>query len=306
MLAGTTLAAQAAEALDKLRAYGYLAQSDLLHPTMYRFVTSAIVMTYGNAYSRSSVADNVCGYSFANTDAAGAVIPQVLFNEERLFGTGNGVPPTTGINVVYNDSVGAPTQEFLAVSPSSGLADLAMDGAICERSLFEGRNIVSGQPLNPAAQAVSDRLHVGLGEVQLTARLNNMPTIIVHGRSDTLIPVNHTSRAYFGKNQLTAKGATQLRYIEVENAQHFESFIDFLPGYNELYIPLHVYQQRAMTAMYDHLTNGTPLPPSQVVRTTPRGPGAPAITAANVPPISANPPPGDVIYMDKSTLQIPD
>ncbi len=83
LLTGTTLAAQAAEALDKLRAYGYLAQSDLLHPTMYRFATNAIVVTYGNAYSRSSVADNVCGYSFANTNAAGAVIPQVLFNEER-------------------------------------------------------------------------------------------------------------------------------------------------------------------------------------------------------------------------------
>ena len=50
LLAGTTLAAQATEALDKLRAYGYLAQSDLLHPTMYRFATNAIVVTYGNAY----------------------------------------------------------------------------------------------------------------------------------------------------------------------------------------------------------------------------------------------------------------
>ncbi len=92
----------------------------------------------------------------------------------------------------------------------------------------------------------------------------------------------------------------------MENAQHFDAFIDAFPGYNELYIPLHVYLQRAMTAMYDHLTNGTALPPSQVVRTTPRGPGAPAITAANVPPISANPAAGNRILMNKSTLQIPD
>ncbi len=289
LLAGTTLATQAAESLDKLRAYGYLAQSDLLHPSMYRFATNAIVVTYANTYARASVAENVCGYSFANTSAAGAVIPQVLASQERIFGTGNGVPPTTGINVVYDDAVGAPTLDLLAVSPTSGLADFALDGAICERSLFEGRNIVTGQPLTPAAQALSDRLHEGLAEVQLTARLKDTPAIIVHGRSDTLVPVNHSSRAYFGKNQLAAKGATQLRYIEVENAQHFDAFIDLLPGFNELYIPLHVYLQRAMTAMYDHLTNGTPLPVSQVVRTTPRGPGAPPITAANVPPISANP-----------------
>ncbi len=305
LLAGTTLAAQAAEALDNLRAYGYLAQSDLLQPSMYRFATNAIVVTYSNTYARASVAENVCAYSFANTNAVGAVIPQVLFNQERIFGTGNGIPPTTGINIVYNDAVSVPTQDLLAVSPSSGLADFALDGAICERSLFEGRNIVTGGPLAPAAQALSGRLHEGVAEVQLTARLKDTPAIIVHGRSDTLVPVNHASRAYYGKNQLTAIGATQLRYIEVENAQHFDAFIDLLPGFNELYIPLHVYVQRAMNAMYDHLKNGAALPVSQVVRTTPRGVGAPPITPANVPPIPANPAAADLILMNKTVLQIP-
>ncbi len=305
LLAGTTLAAQAAEALDNLRAYGYLPESDLLHPAMYRFATNAIVVTYANAYARASVAENVCGFSFANT-LAGAVIPQVLFNEQRIFGTGNGVPPSTGINIVYNDAVGGATQDLLAISPASGLADLALDGAICHRSLFEGRNIVTGQPLSAAAQGVSDRLNEGVAEVQLTAQLKDTPAIIVQGRSDTLLPVNHTSRAYYGKNQLTAVGATQLRYIEVTNGQHFDTFIDFLPGFNTLYIPLHVYLRQALNLMYDHLKNGTTLPPSQVVRTTPRGPAATPITAANVPPISANPPAGDLILMNKTTLQIPD
>ena len=85
---------------------------------MYRVATNAIVVTYTNTYARASVADNLCAFSFANTNAAGAVIPQVLTNEQRIFGTGNGVPPTTGINIVYNHSVGAPTQDLLAVSPS--------------------------------------------------------------------------------------------------------------------------------------------------------------------------------------------
>lgn len=62
----------------------------------------------------------------------------------------------------------------------------------------------------------------------------------------------------------------------------------------------------ALTAMYDHLKSGVPLPPSQVVRTTPRGPGAAPITPANVPPILADPPAGDLIVMDKQTLVIPD
>ncbi len=43
--------------------------------------------------------------------------------------------------------------------------------------------------------------------------------------------------------------------------------------------------------MWNHLRNGAALPPSQVVRTTPRGgtPGAaPPITTANLPPISVD------------------
>ncbi|MGE5142679.1 MAG: 3-hydroxybutyrate oligomer hydrolase family protein [Acidobacteriota bacterium] len=158
------------------------------------------------------------------------------------------------------------------------------------------------------------RLLEGVSEIQLTARLKNTPAIIVQGRSDTLLPVNETSRAYYGKNQLTQIGATQLRYIEVTNGQHFDTFIDLLPGFSQLYIPVHVYLQRALNAMYDHLKNGTPLPPSQVVRTTPRGPVTPPfttlvatpITAANVPPISPNPLAGDLIQMQKTTLLIPD
>ena len=314
LLTSATLAGQAAEALDKLRAYGYLVENDLLHAVIYRFATIATPTTYVNAYSRASVAENVCGYSFANTNAAGAVIPQVLANEQRIFGTGNGVPPTTGVNIIYNDAVGGPTLDLLAVSPTSNLADLALDGAVCHRSLFEGRNIVTGQPLSPTLQALSDRLHDGLGEVQMTAQLKNTPAIIVHGRADTWIPPNQSSRAYYGKNQLTASGASELRYIEVANGQHFDTFIDAFPGFSQLYVPLHVYVQRALNAMYERVKYGTPLPPSQVVRTTPRGPTTPPFTtvvaapisAANVPPISANPPAGDLILMEKTTLLIPD
>jgi hydroxybutyrate-dimer hydrolase len=64
-----------------------------------------------------------------------------------------------------------------------------------------------------------------------------------------------------------------------------------------------------MDAMWAHLKNGAALPPSQVVRTTPRGgtPGAAnAIAASNVPAIAANPPAGDRITIDGSTLRIPE
>jgi len=100
----------------------------------------------------------------------------------------------------------------------------------------------------------------------------------------------------------------------VTNAQHFDAFLPggaVFGGYEQRFIPLHVYLIRALDAMYAHLTDGTPLPPSQVVRGVPRcGPVypcvAPPITAANVPPIAANPAAADQIAYDKGTLYIPD
>jgi hydroxybutyrate-dimer hydrolase len=62
--------------------------------------------------------------------------------------------------------------------------------------------------------------------------------------------------------------------MEVTNAQHFDGFIGLpavLPGYDSRYVPLHVYLNRALDAVYDHLKNGKRAAASQVVRTVPRG-----------------------------------
>ena len=314
LISGNTLADQASDALARLHTYGWLPDSDVLQVTHYRFATNAIAVTYSNAYGRFSVADNVCGFSFANTDAAGNVVAQTPALQASIFATGNGVPPTTGVNIVYNDSVGGAKLDLLAVSPSTGNADFALDGAICHRNLVEGRDIVTGAALTGAMKAASDRVREGIGAVELTSFLKNTPTIVVQGRSDALVPVNHSSRAYYASNQARAPGVTQLRYIEVTNAQHFDAFlpappVGSFPGYNSRYVPLHVYLIRSLDWMYDHLTKGKPLPQSQVVRTTPRGgtPGAaPSITSANVPPIQAVPAAGDLITFSRDTLFVPD
>ena len=150
--------------------------------------------------------------------------------------------------------------------------------------------------------------------MQVAARIKNTPAIIVQGRADTLVPVNHASRAYNLKHQSAAPGASSARYIEVTNAQHFDAFVPgglVFGGYEQRFVPLHVYLIRARDAMYAHLTTGEQLPSSQVVRTIPRcGPPypcvAPAITPSNVPPIAANPAAGDRIVYDKKTLYVPD
>ena len=311
LVSGDTLADQATDALARLHAYGWLPDSDVLQASHYRFASNAIAVTYSNAYGRFSVADNVCGFSFANTDAAGNVIAQSLALQASIFATGNGVPPTTGVNIVYNESLGGAKLDLLAVSPSTSNADFALDGAICDRNLVEGRDIVTGAALTGDAKDASDRVRAGIAAVELTGFLKNTPAIVVGGRSDALVPVNHSERAYYAANQSFAPGVSQLRYIEVTNAQHFDAFLPAapFPGYDSRFVPLHVYLIRALDWMYDHLTTGKALPPSQVVRTIPRGgtPGAaPAIKSTNVPPIQAAPAAGDLITFSHGTLHVPD
>ena len=124
--------------------------------------------------------------------------------------------------------------------------------------------------------------------------------------------MNHTSRAYAALTGSLEGSSSRLRYIEVTNAQHFDSFIGLpavLPGYDTRYIPLHIYLNRALDAMYAYIKNRTPLPASQVLRTVPRGgtPGAaPALTAANVPVIPTTPAAADAITLSGTTLKVPD
>ena len=157
-------------------------------------------------------------------------------------------------------------------------------------------------------QAQSAAVRAGLAEVLFNGKLQAKPVIIVAGRDDAQLPVNNAARAYAAFNRSAEGAASKLRYIEVTNAQHFDGFLGF-SGFDNRYVPLHVYFNRAMDAMYASLKTGAALPPSQVVRTTPRGgaPGAaPAITAANVPAISAAPAAGNQIGFTGTTLAVPD
>ena len=208
-----------------------------------------------------------------------------------MWSLNNGVPPSTGINLIAENSLTGPILEALAVSPSTGLADYNFDGAMCLRGLLEDNDVQDG------IRAVSVR-----GDLERT------PTIIVHGRSDALIPVNHTSRAYLAANSRIEGRRSKLSYIEVTNGQHFDAFLGF-PGFDALFVPLHVYGGQALDMVWAHLTQGDPLPASQVVRTTPRGglPGAvPAITLDNLPPIVIEPDAADAITATRGTVVVPD
>ena len=299
LLSATTTAAQAEEALDVLIAAGWEPATSVLHASHYAFATLPVTMAYANAYGRFSVADNLCGYSYAGVDAAGKPAPLAAAALASVFGTGNGVPPMSGIQIINNLSPGGAIRDAISLSPSTGLSDFNFDGAVCLRNLWTGND------------ANAARVKTGVAETQLTANLHGKPAIIVHGRSDTLVPPAFTSRPYFGLNKIVEGSASQLSYIEVTNAQHFEAFLGnaLLPGYDSMYVPLHYYFLQALDRMYAHLTTGAPLPPSQVVHTTPRGgtPGqAPQITTANLPSIAQSPAAGSQITFSNNTVVIPD
>lgn len=301
LLTTDTTAEQASEAQAILNANGWEPESNILGPSHYGLsVAPAVTFTYANAHGRFSVLDNVCGVSFGATTGAGVPTALPAASLAQIFAVGNGVPPTTGINLINNASIGGPLNDPLSLSPSTGLQDYNADGAACLRALLTGHG--------PDAERVRE----GVADVKRSGNLRGKPAIIVHGRSDNLVPVNHASRAYYGVNQLVEGRRSRLRYYEVTNAQHFEAFIGLQPllaGYDTRFIPMHVYGIEALNRMYEHLKRGTPLPPSQVVRTVPRAgtPGAAdAITAANVPPIADSPAAANRITLEGRTLRVPD
>ena len=300
LITGNTTAEMAASAMAALVAAGWQPESNDLQASHYSFATLPVTLTYANAYGRLSVKDNLCGFSYAATGAAtsatpNAPVPAAGAPLANSFGAGNGVPPTVGINIVNNNSLGGPLLDAASLSIGS-VQDYNMAGTLCLRELATGTS----------ANAV--RVKQGNGEVLRNGNLQGKPTLIVHGRADTLVPVAFTSRPYFGLNKMVEGGNSKLAYIEVANAQHFDAFLGF-PGYSDRMVPLHPYFIQALDMVYANLKNGTPLPPSQVVRTVPRGlNGAVAnpITAANVPPIKTVAAAADQITFANNLVTIAD
>jgi hydroxybutyrate-dimer hydrolase len=287
--------AQADAAMAAMRVGGWEPESDLLHGWQFGSdTTMAVAVTYNNAYARAKAREYVCDFSFATTDpATGQVVTATPSPMSTLFALGNGIPPTRGINIVYNAAAPNPLAYRVATP------DMAFQGAQCLRSLWKTRTP------NPTPGSLAARLQQGADEVLATGNLRGKPAIIVHGRADALVPVNHSSRAYFGANQLAEGANSKLSYIEVTNAQHFDALLG-VAGFNERFVPLHYYNIQALNTMWSHLKSATPLPGSQVLRTLPRGTGAPALAPANVPGFAPTPGPNDAITFTANTVVVPE
>ena len=143
--------------------------------------------------------------------------------------------------------------------------------------------------------------------ISVNANLHGKPAIIVQGRSDALVPINHASRAYLAANSEREGARSQLSLYEVMNGQHFDAFLP-VHGFDSRFVPVHYYNIEALNLMWSHLKNGTPLPPSQVIRTIPRGVGpagtAPPLGLANLPAIVENPG-SNAIHASDGVVNVP-
>jgi hydroxybutyrate-dimer hydrolase len=222
----------------------------------------------------------------------------------RLFADSSGVPPTGGITLIADEAANGPIIEGSAISPSTGRADLNVDGALCFRSLE------TGDGLDGRGWADFARVQAGTRQVETTGRLHGRPAIVIHGRRDALVFPNLHSRAYYALNQEQERGKSRLSYIEVTTGQHFDAFVSllFFGPTGVQFAPLHYYFVQAMDNMYAHLTTGEPLLASQVVRPTPRGalPYTPENVPDLLPPAKAVPDDGDRIRFDHRQLFIPE
>ncbi|MEO7150462.1 MAG: 3-hydroxybutyrate oligomer hydrolase family protein [Burkholderiaceae bacterium] len=313
LLSGATLAAQSADALARLRAYGWTRDHDTMHNAHYGFGNGPILSAMTPwAYGRFALDENLCNTSFAAVDANGAPVPVSAAAKAQSYALGNGSANGAPASVVYDNSVGGARGWQFATSPSTGVQDFGLDNALCQRALVTGVD-ETGAPLGAIATstrptaAQSTAVRAGIGQVLLNGNLRSKPTIVVAGRSDAQAPVNNNARAYVAFNRSVEGAASQLAYVEVANAQHFDGFLA-RSGFDTRFVPLHVYHGRAMDAMLAHLRDKVALPSSQVVRATPRGgnPGqAPSISAAHVPAILATPLSADVIRSTGSTIDVP-
>ncbi|MGB1091815.1 MAG: 3-hydroxybutyrate oligomer hydrolase family protein [Oceanobacter sp.] len=240
-------------------------------------IYQSLVTGYANQFTRSSVIDSLCNISMGVTDID--FHPTANTSVATLATSSNGIPRTANLVLIKDDdNSGTPTRQHYAES-SNGSMDYNLEGALCYWDIF-----------NNSENALHDRLMTGLSEVKATGDLHGKPTVIVHGRADALIVANHSSRPYLALNKQVEGDDSQLKYYEITNAQHLDtlnqSYIAW-GGFGMDYVPIDYYFKQALDLMYDHLTNDTELPPSQVVNTV--APSAGTVTAANLTAISSDP-----------------
>ncbi len=281
VLDGDTTEAQAEAAVARMRALHFGPESDgALNAMVALHIWPAVTATFANALGRFGVEDALAGVTFAFADPGGSEARAPTPEEKALLaGRSGGLAPSGGVALVDHGDA----------------AWMSAKTALAFRRLWTGHD---GQ---------AKRVQRGARHVLAHARPRGRPTIIVHGRGDSLINPTHTSRAYVAAAARAGRGARHLRYYEIERAQHFDTLLN-LPGFSAYYTPLNASLCAALQLMRQTLLAGTALPPSQRVRTLPPPMADGARTRlerAHLGAIAVEPHSDDRIVADPGRIVIP-
>ncbi|MCA1778797.1 MAG: D-(-)-3-hydroxybutyrate oligomer hydrolase [Xanthomonadaceae bacterium] len=209
--AGLLEQAEPAAARDVLEAGGF--DADALEQSAVNIsldVWRSVTAMYAAAYLRTPVSAMPCDFGVAALDDAGQPAVAGASRARMWWATSSGVVPGGGLGWIDPRSAARP-------------ADPAFPGLLCLRELWTGRH----------AQAES--LRTAVESTLATARLPDIPVLVIHGRQDGLIPAAFSSRPYVAAAR--AHGSRRIALWEVNGAQHFDVIVP-VPGLSDRYRPL--------------------------------------------------------------------
>ena len=199
----------------------------------------SVLVSYASAYLQRDAFDMPCGYGFSVASAS---------NDQRQawWASHSGVGAGGGIELI----------DRLADGP-----DRALNGLLCLHRLASDAG-PEGAALREAIEAT-----------RATARLPEIPVLVIHGQRDGLIPAAFSARPYV--DQARDHGA-RIAYWEITRAQHFDALLA-LPPVAEQLVPILPYGWRGLDQINavlageallgeDRLFDPTPAPAGQPQR----------------------------------------
>ena len=223
VLQGNDVAAQSAEALQKLKARGWNDGAIAAGFASTGFdLWRSVLAGYVSAYAKAPVGANPCGFYYTPQDAE--MTPRAATNAERAmwWTDSSGIPTGAGVNLRHdNPDIYAQVQ-----------------------CLAEKRN-------DPTVTA---SINATLGHKPADDKL---PVFVVHGKSDGLVPIHYSSIPYV--EMVRASGHSRISFWQIENAQHFDAFLAF-PGYGDKFVPLLPHVYKALDAAWSTATTNAPMP----------------------------------------------
>ncbi|PJK06637.1 hydrogenase [Lysobacteraceae bacterium NML71-0210] len=233
VLQGQTLAEQQRSALASLKAAGWEEAALIAAASSTGLdMWRALLVTYASAYTGSGHDAHPCGFRFVLGDAAARA---------SWWSDASGIPPGSGVQIV---DPAAPE-------------DLGITGLECLRALWTGDS------------AIAQRLQQGVAETHAALPRPGLPVMVVHGKSDGLIPQAFSAVPYV---RAARNSGCEVRLWQVENAQHFDAFLA-LPQFATQYVPLLPYVYAALDRLDAYLDGKAALPADAEIAARPRGEG---------------------------------